>query len=352
MQKMSRRAFLVTSGGLGGASLLTPRAEAAGATQGSNPRLTLVCSNYIRFMPLATGDVRPKDFSLTWIRDNRTEVLRRALGDTGVDGGETSMAQHVMRLDSGDRSFVAVPVFPLRNFTARDIYTRRGSKLSLTEVNSRRIGIYNWAASGAVWYRHLVRYFKQDPRTVRWVVGNADGAGPVTARGPFPDNVSKAPDGKSLSDLLLAGDIDAFFAPLPPKQYHASDGPIVRLIPDYRRVEQRYYTDTRCYPPQHVIVIRKAVWDRQKSVGASLVAVSNESDAAFHAAQRQYPYNSPWLAEDVEQAELTMGADYHAHGLEKNRHAVDVFCQGAFDDGLTKQRLTVEDVFREFLATT
>ena len=44
-----------------------------------------------------------------------------------------------------------------------------------------------------------------------------------------------------------------------------------------------------------------------------------------------------------------MGADYHAHGMEKNRHAVDTFCQGAFDDGLTKRRITVDEFFAEFV---
>jgi len=26
-----------------------------------------------------------------------------------------------------------------------------------------------------------------------------------------------------------------------------------------------------------------------------------------------------------------MGRDYHAHGLDRNRHAMEVFCQSAFD---------------------
>ena len=47
-----------------------------------------------------------------------------------------------------------------------------------------------------------------------------------------------------------------------------------------------------------------------------------------------------------------MGADYHAHGLEKNRHAVEVFCRSAFEDGLTRRRLTADDVFADFLKST
>jgi hypothetical protein len=35
-------------------------------------------------------------------------------------GGEWSMAQYY-RIDQGDRRYVGLPVFPLRNFTARDL---------------------------------------------------------------------------------------------------------------------------------------------------------------------------------------------------------------------------------------
>jgi 4,5-dihydroxyphthalate decarboxylase len=153
----------------------------------------------------------------------------------------------------------------------------------------------------------------------------------------------------SLSDLLLAGSIDAFFAPLPPRRLHPSDGPIVRAFPAFRAMEQRYFAETRCYPPQHVVLLRRASWERDTLVGHRLVDAFNASEAAFEAAQRQYPYNSPWLIEDVEDAARLMGADYHAHGLEKNRQAVDVFCQSAFDDGLTKRRVTVDEFFADFL---
>ena len=56
----------------------------------------------------------------------RAEMLRRALDDPMVQGGEASMAGHLRRLDKGDRSHIGLPVFPLRNFTARDLYVRKG----------------------------------------------------------------------------------------------------------------------------------------------------------------------------------------------------------------------------------
>jgi 4,5-dihydroxyphthalate decarboxylase len=113
-------------------------------------------------------------------------------------------------------------------------------------------------------------------------------------------------------------------------------------------MEQKYFADTGCYPPQHVIVVRRASWERDRSVGQRLVEAFNESEAAFEAGQRQFPYNSPWLIEEVENTARLLGATYHAHGLEKNRRAVDVFCQAAFDDGLTTRRLQVDEFFAEF----
>ncbi len=352
MIALSRRKFVGTASSLAaGAYVIRKLVPGTISISAAAPTLRLTCANYIRFMPFAAGDVQAKELDLTWIRGDRTEMLRRATDDATVDGGESSMAQHVMRLDAGDRSLVAVPVFPLRNFTARDLYTRKGSTLSAKTLGGMRIGIYNWAASGAVWYRQLVRWLGHDVTKMTWVVGGPDAPAAVRVPEPRPAHVTLAPQGQSLSDLLLGGQIDAFFAPLPPQKHHPIDGPVVRVFPDFRAVEQRYFADTRCYPPQHVVLVRHASWARDPSVGRRLVDACNDCETRFEAGQRQYPYNSPWLIADVEDAARLMGADYHAHGLEKNRHAVDVFCRSAFEDGLTKRRLTVEDFFPDFLKT-
>ena len=85
--------------------------------------IRLTCADYARLAPLMIGDVKPEGVALALIHGTagswlgRVEMLQRATGDTGVDGGETSMAGHLRRIVNGDRSFVALPVFPLRNFT-------------------------------------------------------------------------------------------------------------------------------------------------------------------------------------------------------------------------------------------
>src|SRR5262245_17554645 len=93
--------------------------------------ISLTCADYARVMPLATGAAKVDGIDLTLVLgsggswETRAEMLRRALDDQAVQGGEASMAGHLRRIDSGDRRFVGLPIFPLRNFTARDLYVRK-----------------------------------------------------------------------------------------------------------------------------------------------------------------------------------------------------------------------------------
>src|SRR5205085_3952178 len=67
-----------------------------------------------------------------------------------------SMAAHLRRIENGNQSHVGLPIFPLRNFTARDLYVRRdGPVKTPADLIGKRIGMYDWLASGAIWYRHF-----------------------------------------------------------------------------------------------------------------------------------------------------------------------------------------------------
>src|SRR5216684_2075700 len=103
------------------------------------------------------------------------EMLRRAVQDESVQGGEWSMAQYLYRIDKGDRRYVGLPVFPLRNFTARDLYVRRGGSIRKpADLARRRIGMYSYNASGSIWYRHFLRFVGLDPAAIQWWIGDID----------------------------------------------------------------------------------------------------------------------------------------------------------------------------------
>lgn len=320
--------------------------------------ISLTCADYARIMPLATGEGKPEGIALTMILGSRgswpvrAEMLRRAVQDPAVQGGEWSMAQYLYRIDNGDRRYIGLPVFPLRNFTARDLYVRRGGPIRRPDdLSGKRIGMYSYTASGSIWYRHFLRFVGLDPATIEWWIGDIDTPWSAPMDAALLAGVNTPAPGRSLSDMLIDGEIEAIYSPPRPRAYHPGDGPIARLFPDFRAIEQEYFRQTGAFPPQHLIVIRREVWEANRWIARSLTQAFSVANDNFTAAQKGFPYATPWLEAELESTAAVMGDDFHPYGLERNRGQIEMFAAEAFSLGLTSRQLTTEDYFADFLAS-
>jgi 4,5-dihydroxyphthalate decarboxylase len=321
-------------------------------------RVSLTCADYARVLPLATGEVRPDGIALTMILGSRgswparAEMLRRAVQDPEVQGGEWSMAQYLYRMDKGDHRYVGLPVFPLRNFTARDLYIRRDGPIRKPEdLAGKRIGMYSYTASGSIWYRHFLRFLGLDPARIQWCVGDIDTPWSAPMDVTLPPGVNAPPKGRSLSDMLIAGELEAIYSPPRPAAYHPKTGPIARLFPDFRALEQRYFRETGAFPPQHLIVLKREAWDAHRWIARRLTDAFSAANDCFTAAQKGFPYATPWLEAELEDTAAVMGEDFHPYGLERNRPQIEMFAGEAHRLGLTSRRVTPEEYFADFLAS-
>lgn len=320
--------------------------------------IMLTCADYARIMPLATGEVKPEGIALTMILGSRgswparAEMLRRAVQDPQVHGGEWSMAQYLYRIDKGDRQYVGLPVFPLRNFTARDLYVRRGGPVRRPEdLAGRRVGMYSYTASGSIWYRHFLRFIGVDPAAIQWWIGDIDTAWSAPMDLALPPGVKAPPPGRSLAEMLVAGELEAIYSPPRPRAYHPVDGAIVRLFPDFRGIEQEYFHKTGAFPPQHLIVIRRETWQANPWIAHRLADAFIAGNDTFTKSQKGFPYATPWLEAELEDTAAVMGDDFHPYGLERNRAQIEMFAGEAFRLGLTTRQVTIEEYFADFLAS-
>jgi 4,5-dihydroxyphthalate decarboxylase len=319
--------------------------------------ISLTCADYARVMPLATGEVTPDGIALTMILGRRgswparAEMLRRAVQDPSVHGGEWSMAQYLYRIDKGDRRYVGLPVFPLRNFTARDLYVRRGGPIRQpADLAGKRIGMYSYTASGSIWYRHFLRFVGLEPDKIQWWIGDIDTPWSAPMDQTLPAGVHAPPKGRSLSDMLIAGELEAIYSPPRPAAYHPRTGPLVRLFPDFRPIEQEYFLKTGAFPPQHLIVLRREAWEANPWIARNLTDAFIVANACFDAAQNGFPYATPWLEAELEETAAVMGEDFHPYGFERNRAQIEMFSDEAFRLGLTSRRITAEESFADYLA--
>lgn len=316
--------------------------------------ITLTCADYQRLMPIATGAVRADGVDLKLVLgreggwDSRAEMLSRAVSDPTVQGGEGSMARHLRRIEANDRSHIGLPAFPLRNLTARDIYVRKGGPIRApADLNGMRVGSYSWSASGSIWYRHMLRFLGVDPAGFSWTVGAVDTWS--VAESGMPDSVSVAPQGRSLADMLIKGELDAVLSPPRPRDYHPKEGPIVRLCPEFRAVEQDYVRRYRVWPPQHLIVLRREAWLADKRIARAITDAFARNNEVFARMQRSFPVATPWAEAELEADAALLGADAHADGLEPNREAMTIFLEEAHRAGITTRLVAVDEYFAEYL---
>ncbi len=123
----------------------------------------------------------------------------------------------------------------------------------------------------------------------------------------------------------------------------------MRLFPDIRAIERQYFRATRMFPPQHLIVLRREVWQQNKWIARALTDAFARSTDTFAKAQRSFPYVSPWLDAELEETEALMGADFHADGFEQNKAAIEVFAEQARLASIVGRRISAEEYFAEFL---
>jgi 4,5-dihydroxyphthalate decarboxylase len=144
---------------------------------------------------------------------------------------------------------------------------------------------------------------------------------------------------------------DPIYSPPRPRQYDPVNGPIIRLFPDIRAIERDCFRRTGCFPPQHLIILRRDVWEQNKWIARSLTDAFIRCNDQFAATQRNFPYVSPWLDAELEETEAVMGKDFHPYGFEENRKVIDVFCRQAYELGIVGRLIAAEEYFAEYLAS-
>jgi 4,5-dihydroxyphthalate decarboxylase len=116
-------------------------------------------------------------------------------------------------------------------------------------------------------------------------------------------------------------------------------------------LERQYFRDTSVFPPQHLIVIRRDVWNADRTIARRITDAFIACENEFRASVRSLPYVSPWLDIELDETEAALGRNPYARGLAENRAMMELFADQVYRAGLTDHRVAVDDYFAEFLAS-
>jgi 4,5-dihydroxyphthalate decarboxylase len=315
--------------------------------------MTFAAATYDRMVALRTGDVKPEGIDLRFKAiEHVREIFDRMAATQPFDAAEFSSTEYIGRIGRGDRTFVALPVFPSRTFRHGFIFVNRKRVAKPKDLEGKRIGTALYTQTAALWIRGiLTSEYGVDLSGVTWVQGAVNTAG--KHGNPSPPPLLKPPrielneGDTSLDDLLDTGKIDAIVGTRVPLCYRKNPD-IVRLFPDYPRDERAFYEKTRIHPIMHLVAMRRDFYEANpwaaKSLYKALVASKQRALELVHV-EVAPRYLLPWLQHHVEEMDEVFGADPWPYGVEANRPTLEALIRYMVEQHYIARPIPLEELF-------
>ncbi|OGA66352.1 MAG: hypothetical protein A3G81_33300 [Betaproteobacteria bacterium RIFCSPLOWO2_12_FULL_65_14] len=260
------------------------------------------------------------------------------------DASEMSFAKTISLLSQPASDLVAIPVFPSRVFRHSAIYVGRDSAIKKPkDLEGRKVGVPEWAQTAGIYVRGLLQHeYGVDLARIDWYQAGVQQPGRIEkVKLNLPAGVRVTPvPGKSLAQMLAGGELDAVIS--------ARDPGGKRLFDDYISLEAEYFKKTRIFPIMHVMVLRRAVYERDRWIAMNLLKAFEEAKRKSMARLVEIGLSHvpmPWLAEHARRWRSVAGEDFWPYGIEGNRPTLEAFTQYAYEQGVTARRLEVEELF-------
>ena len=146
----------------------------------------------------------------------------------------------------------AVPAFVSRAFRHTSIYVRTDRIKKPQDLKGRKVGVPEYQLTANVWARAFLEDDYGVKRSdIHWIRGGIEHAGrpeKITVKLPPGVRLDNAPEGKTISALLEAGEIDGFIAPRPPTLVGAGPSAYRLAVPRSGRGGEGLFQAHRHFP--------------------------------------------------------------------------------------------------------
>ena len=315
--------------------------------------LTLGFSPNPRVQPLIDGTVKPQSIDLDFVTMSAGELFYRNLTYDEFDVSEMSFSSYLVSQFEAGPPFVAIPIFPSRSFRHSGIYIHTHAGIhEPQDLIGKRIGCAEYQLTANVWIRGILNdEHGVKPSSFLTLTGGLEEPGRIEKAGlSLPPNVQIEPIGptKTLSEMLVSGEIDALFTPRAPSSFMRGNANVRRLFEDTGAAEREYYERTKIFPIMHLVAIRRKVYQENPWVAQSLFKGFVEAQRMAYQDLHEtaaLKVMLPWLMRHVADTESLMGQDFWPYGFEPNREAVSRLLRYHHEQGLSARQLTPEEIF-------
>lgn len=316
--------------------------------------LSLACCEYDRCRAIFDGRVGVDGCELLATPVEPEEAFHRAFQHQEFDVTELSLSSYTMLTSRDESPYVGIPAFVSRLFRHSGVYIRTDRGIDHpSKLAGRTIGLPEYQITATVWIRgFLADDYGVDARDVAWRQGGLEEAGreersPIEL--PSDIELKPIPTDRTLSDMLEHGELDAIISARAPSCYLNGAANVDRLFPDFKSVEQDYFSRTGLFPIMHIIGVRRSIHERHPWVAVNLFKafIEAKAHAMYELGQIGHLFCSlPWSVAEFEQTRRLMGEDYWSYGLNPaNRKVLEAFLRYHNEQGLSKRQVAVDELF-------
>jgi 4,5-dihydroxyphthalate decarboxylase len=308
--------------------------------------LTLACGDYEIIRALKEGEVEPDGIDLTVLTEmDSTTRHWRFIRNRDFDMAETSASSYVVAKDQG-QAVTALPVFLHRRFRHGFVFINTTKGITKpSDLIGRKIGIKSFLVTAGHWMRGILEHEYGVPHKSVEYFAELDEDIEFTP--PADLKITRLPHAKSVETMLAEGELDAVIHSSIIKPFAAHDPRVGRLFPDFKNEEIAYYKKTGIFPIMHVLGLKQEIVDQHPWVPINMFQAFQRAKA-IAMARMANPRIVPlaWYREAWEEQEQIMGPDPWEYGLgDRNRHTIETLAGYSHEQGLTRRRLTADDLF-------
>ncbi|MGE5639721.1 MAG: hypothetical protein ACM30H_06460 [Clostridia bacterium] len=235
-------------------------------------------------------------------------AFKRVVRDLEFDVAELALVTYLLAKAHG-KPYRLLPAVMTARFQHPYLVCLAETKYKPKDMQRKRIGQRSYSVTTAAWVRGMLMEEGVDLSSIRWVTFEE----PHVAEFRDPPNVERAPAGKDMIAMLLAGELDAVIAGDIP-----TDERIVPVYADPQAAANAWREKHAAIQVNHMVVVRS---EMASSLSDEIFALLKESRAAAG-----NPEMNPF-------------------GLEENRRNLEVAIDCVHRQGMIPRRFTVEELF-------
>jgi len=292
--------------------MVNENAQAAG--------LKVLLGDYPNTRPLKSGAVRMPGLDLQFA-DVRLphSAFKRVVRDLEFDIAELAIVTYLQAKAYG-KPLVLIPAVVMGQMPHPClVFNGERGRIAPADLAGLRVGVRAYSVTTVTWVRGiLANDYGVDLDRVRWITFED----PHVAEYRDPPTATRAPAGKNVVDMLLAGELDA--AIVAPRDL--TDSRLQSVIPDAKAAAQAWCERYDVLPINHMMVATEnATKTMEDGVSQLFAALVESKQAAI--------------------AEGASGLQMVRFGVEKLRPSLQIIIDYCVEQRLVPRALTVDELF-------